>query len=332
MTREAWRWAVIGPGAIARSFAQDMTLVEGGMITAVASRSKDRAETFGGEFGIDKRYDSYAAVADDPDVDVAYVATPHSRHAADTLMLIEAGKHVLCEKPLALNAMQARRMADAARARGVFLMEAMWSRFLPPYRVLAEVLGEGRIGEPLLVEADFGFRKDVVADDRHFDLAQGGGALLDLGIYPVHLCTFVLGPPEGVSSRGSVGRTGVDEFVAAILQHGNDRHGVVKASIRVPLSCTARIVGTAGTIELPAFMHCPAALTVTSARGSEQIDTPWDGHGLRFEVEEVHRCLEEGLIDSMMMPLAESIAIAKTLDAIRAPLGVLYPDEDDAQR
>jgi predicted dehydrogenase len=322
-----WRWGVVGPGAIAHSFAEGMSQLDDGVITAVASRSADRADKFGDKFGIANRYGDYQSLADDPDVDVAYVATPHSRHEADTRMLIEAGKHVLCEKPFALNATQAQRMTDAARAAGVFLMEAMWSRFLPAYRVLVDVLGEGRIGEALLVEADFGYRKDVVPEDRHFDLAQGGGALLDLGVYPVQLCTLVLGLPERVVADGSVGTTGVDEFVSAVLHHAGDRHGIVKASIRVPLSCTARIAGTAGTIDLPAFMHCPHAMTVNSPDGSEHIDTSWEGQGLRFEVEEVHRCLDTGLTESSTMPLAESIGIAQTLDAIRAPLGVVYPDE-----
>ena len=327
MTKHRWRWGVVGPGSIAHSFAEGIAQLDDGVITAVASRSAERADAFADKFEIQHRYGDYQALADDPNVDVAYVATPHNRHAADTLMLIEAGKHVLCEKPFALNATQAQRMVDAARDAGVFLMEAMWSRFLPAYRVLVDVLKEGRIGEPLLVEADFGFRKDVVPEDRHFDLAQGGGALLDLGVYPVQLCTLVLGLPEHVVADGVVGTTGVDEFVAAVLHHPGDRQGIVKASIRVPLACTARIAGTEGTIDLPAFMHCPHTLTVNSVHGSETIDASWEGQGLRFEVEEVHRCLNSGLSESPTMPLAETIGIAKTLDAIRAPLGVVYPDE-----
>ena len=327
MTKHRWRWGVVGPGSIAHSFAEGIRELDDGVITAVASRSAERAEVFGNEFEIEHWYGDYQALADDLDVEVAYVATPHSRHEADTLMLLESGKHVLCEKPFALNAKQAQSMADAAQGAGVFLMEAMWSRFLPAYKVLVDVLGEGRIGEPLLVEADFGFRKDVVPEDRHFDLAQGGGALLDLGVYPVQLCALVLGLPERVVADGVVGTTGVDEFVAAVLHHPGDRQGIVKASIRVPLACTARIAGTEGTIDLPAFMHCPRALTVNSVHGSETIDASWKGQGLRFQVEEVHRCLDSGLSESPTMPLAESIGISRTLDAIRAPLGIVYPDE-----
>src|SRR6202044_3508148 len=192
------RWGVIGPGGIATGFAEAMQWAEGGTITAVASRSAERAEAFGDRFDIPTRYGDYEALAADPAVDVVYVATPHSRHEVDTIALLRAGKHVLCEKPLALNARQATRMAAEARSRGLFLMEAIWSRFLPAYSSLVEVIGEGRIGEPLLVEADFGFRRPVEPAHRHFAAELGGGALLDLGIYPIALCTLVLGPVERV--------------------------------------------------------------------------------------------------------------------------------------
>ena len=320
------RWGVAGPGGIANQFADGMTMVEGGCITAVASRSLDRAEAYGERWDVPSRYEGYEALADDPDVDAVYVATPHSRHEQDTLLFLQAGKHVLCEKPFALNADQARRMVESARSRGLFLMEAIWSRFLPAYRVLADVLAEGRIGEPRLVEADFGFRMPVVPEARHFDLHQGGGALLDLGIYPVQLCSLVLGTPDAVHGAGSVGVTGVDEQVAAVLHHPNGALGIVKAAIRTNLTCTARIAGDEGVVELPAFMHCPDHLVVNG----ERIDAAWKGDGLRFQVDEVHRCLAEGLLESPVMPLDETISLATTLDAIRAPLGVVYPAEGGA--
>ena len=321
------RWGVIGPGGIATGFAEAMQLVEGGSITAVASRSTERAEAFGDRFGIPTRYGDYDALAADPDVDVVYVATPHSRHEVDTIGLLQAGKHVLCEKPFALNARQAARMAQEARERGLFLMEAIWSRFLPAYRSLVEVIGAGRIGEPMLVEADFGFRRPVDPAHRHFAPELGGGALLDLGIYPIQLSTLVLGPIERVVADGVVGETGVDEVVTALLHHPGERLGVVKAALRVSMTCTARIAGTEGVIDLPAMMHCPNSLTVTSAVGVEHIDASFEGNGLRFEIEEVHRCLEEGRTESSVVPLDESIALATTLDTIRAELGVVYPGE-----
>ncbi|MEV1065151.1 Gfo/Idh/MocA family oxidoreductase [Streptomyces sp. NPDC050263] len=313
-----YRWGVVGPGAIAAGFAEAMRLADGGEIVAVASRSRERAEAFGDRFGIPGRYGDHAALAADPDVDVVYVATPQSEHEAHTLACLRAGKHVLCEKPFALNTAQARRMAAEAQARGLFLMEAIWSRFLPAYRSLTEIIAAGRIGEPLQVKADFGFHMPADPEHRLFRPDLGGGALLDLGIYPVQLCHMVLGTPEHVIADGVIGGTGVDEQVAAVLRHPGDRLGVVTTGLRANTECTARISGAAGWIDLPAFMHCPQALTVTTPAGTEHIDASHEGNGMQFEIDEVHRCLAEGLTESPVMPLADTIAIAETLDAIGA--------------
>jgi predicted dehydrogenase len=316
------RWGVAGPGAIASGFADGMRMVEGGEIVAVASRARERADAFADTFGVRTRYGDYEALAEDPDVDAVYVATPQSRHAADTVMYAEAGKHVLCEKPFALNARQVCAMANAATAHGVFLMEAMWSRFLPAYRALARILDDGRIGDPLQVEADFGMR--LAPPHRLFERELGGGALLDLGVYPVQLCSLVLGPPDRIVAQGAVGNAGVDEQVAAVLHGPGGKLGLVSASIRVGTACTARISGTEGWIDLPAFMHCPNSITVQSPSGRDEIDASYDGNGLRFQVEEVHRCLAAGLTESPVMSLDESIGLATTLDAIGASIGTGY--------
>lgn len=313
------RWGLVGPGEIAAGFAEAMQRVEDGVILAVASRSQERATVFGDRFGIDRRYSDYASLAADPAVDIVYVATPHARHEQDTLALLRAGKHVLCEKPLGMDAGQARRMAEEARARGLFLMEGMWSRFLPAYRTLTDLIDGGRIGEPLLVEADFGMRWPIEPEHRLFAPELGGGALLDLGIYPIQLCSLVLGSVEHVVADGSIGTTGVDEQVAAVLRHRGGRLGVVKTAIRTVMTCTARIAGTDGSIDLPAFMHCPDHLTLTTRPGgAERIDASYEGNGLQFEIAEVNRCVQQGLTESPVMTLDESIAVASTLDAVRA--------------
>ena len=321
-----WRWGIIGPGGIATQFATGMAMVGDGELTAVASRALARADAFADRFAIPHRYDRVGTLVDDPDVDVVYVATPHAQHMDATLAALDAGKHVLCEKPLALSARQAQLMADRARARGRFLMEAMWSRFLPSYVALRDVLSSGRLGEPLLVEADFGFRAAVQPSHRHFDLALGGGATLDLGVYPVQLCSLVLGPPSRVAADGVTGETGVDEQVAAVFHHPGGALGVVKAAIRVAMACSARIACTDGTISLPPLMHCPDHIDVTTAHGTERIDGGWQGEGLRFQVHEVHRCLDEGRSESAIMPLDESVSIASTMDAMLAAVGVEYPN------
>jgi predicted dehydrogenase len=321
------RWGIAGPGGMAAAFAEDMRLVDDGVITAVASRAQERADAFGDRFAIAHRYDSYNALAADAEVDIVYVATPHTCHERDTQRFVVAGKHVLCEKPFALNARQAGRMADTATRRGVFLMEAMWSRFLPSYRVLRDLVAEGRIGDPLLVESDFGFRMPVMPEHRLFDPRLGGGALLDVGIYPVQLCALVLGKPDRVSADGVIGSTGVDEQVAAVLHHPAGALGVVKAAIRVQMPCTARVSGTKGSIELPALAHRPDSLVVTTPEGVTHIDAPAEGGGWHYQVKHVHECLADGLVESPVMPLTESVSIMQTLDRIRAQIGIRYPDD-----
>ena len=322
------RWGVAGPGAIAHGFADAMRSVADGTIVAVASRSMERANSYGEQFAVPSRYGDYDSMAADPDVDAVYVATPHSRHEEDTIGFLAAGKHVLCEKPLALNAQQARRMVDASRRHNVFLMEAIWSRFLPAYRSLVEVLGDDRIGKPLLVSADLGFRRPFDPEHRLFNRALGGGALLDLGIYPLQLCSLVLGEPDGVVAQGVLGDSGVDEQVVATLRYPGAALSVIKAALRVNLACTARISGTDGHIDVPAWMHCPNSITVTpSGSKAESIDCTYEGNGLRFEIEEVHRCLEGGRLESSVIPLDESVLLASTLDVIRSQIGVVYPGD-----
>lgn len=319
------RWGIAGPGAIAGGFADDLQHVDDAQLISIGSRSIERAREFADRYDAPNAHGGYEDLANDPEVDVVYVATPQSRHESDVLMFIEAGKHVLCEKPFALGRESAGRMIAAAEAKGTFLMEALWSRFLPSYRRLVELLGDGSLGEPTFVEADFGFALPFDPDHRLYDLELGGGALLDLGVYPVQLASLVLGPPERVSAVGHIGTTGVDERVAAVLGHESGAVGVVKAAISSSLACAARISCTAGVVHLPPMMHCPQQLSVEVFGASDVIETPWVGTGLHFQVAEVHRCLEAGETQSSVMPLAETLSIMGTLDAIREQIGLTFP-------
>jgi predicted dehydrogenase len=319
------RWGVVGPGAIATEFAQAMELVTDAEIVTVGSRSIDRAQDFAARFGIKRAVGSYTDVATDPNVDVVYVATTQNSHAHDVVMLLEAGKHVLCEKPFALDANQARTMIEAARSRDLFLMDAIWSRYLPAYAEMMKVIAEGRIGEISLVEADFGVAWQVDQRDRLFDPARGGGGLLDLGIYPLQLCSLLLGSPTTVVAAGVLGSTGVDERVGAVLTYPGGALGVIKASVRTSMACSARIAGSTGVIELPAMMHCPDQIIVSSLAGRETIACHYEGSGLRFEIEEVNRCITQGLTESAVMPLDETLELMKTLDEIRAQIGLSFP-------
>ncbi len=312
------RWGIAGTGGIAARFVQALQQTPDAELVAVGSRTDRRADAFADEWDIPHRHGDYDDLARDDDVDVVYVATPQSRHADDACRYLDAGKHVLCEKPMAMTEAEVLRMTASAHLAERFLMEAIWSRFLPAYVRLWELLLHGRIGEPLFVEADFGFAMPVDPAHRLFDPARGGGALLDLGVYPLQLASLVLGPPDRVVASGHMGETDVDETVVAALHHPGGKLAVVKASIRLNLACTARIVGTEGSIELPAFMHCPESLTVRDAFGqAEVIEAPIEGEGLRYQVDEVHRCLAEGVGESRVMTLHESAQIAATMDTIR---------------
>ncbi len=310
------RWGIAATGGIAAAFAQALHETPDAELVAVCSRTPERAEEFARAHEVPRAHGSYEALADDDDVDVVYVATPHSRHCSDSTRYLEAGKHVLCEKPLAVDQREAARMVATARAHDRFLMEALWSRFLPAYRELGRVLAAGRIGDVRMVEADFGFVVPIDPEHRLFAKDLAGGAALDLGVYPVQLAHLVLGPPDAVRAVGHRGRTEVDEQVAAVMHHAGGAMSIVKAAVRTSMSCTAKITGTDGSIDLPAFMHCPDHIVVNDASGSERIDAPIEGQGLRYQVPEVHRCIAEGALESPVMSHADSCAIAGTLDAI----------------
>jgi predicted dehydrogenase len=324
------RWGIAATGNIAQSFATDLALVDDAELVAVGSRSADTAEQFGERFGVPRRYSCYEALAADPEIDVVYVASPHTSHCRDTLVFLEAGKHVLCEKPFAVNLRQATAMVEAAARKGRFVMEAIWSRFQPGYATLRRLLADERIGDPQVVDADFGFHIPHDSAHRLFDRSLAGGALLDLGIYPLQLATLVLGAPAKVAAVGRIGPTGVDETVVASIGHERGGFSVSKASIRTPLAGTARITGSAGVIALPRPFHAPQYVDVTGLDGeTERIDTSFDGIGLRFQVDEVHARIRAGDLQSPLMSWDESLMLAELMDDIRSAIGLRFDADDD---
>ena len=321
------RWGVVGPGEIAARFATALAACDGGELTVVASRDVQRARRFAEAHGAPTAVGSYQELVGHPEVDVVYVALPHSHHAAITVECLDAGHHVLCEKPMAMHAAQVRSMTEAAARNQRFLMEALWSRFLPAYRRIRDELARGRIGRPVLVEGNFGFRAPFDAAHRWFDPALGGGALLDLGIYPLQLAEFALGPIESVHAAGVVGSTGVDEVTTVLTRHEDGGAGVSISSLRLDLDWTAVIRGEAGRIELSAPLHDPPSLRIIDSERSEVVDTSYAGDGLRFEIDEVHRCIADGAIESPTMRWSDSLALAETMDEVRRHLGVRYPSD-----
>jgi predicted dehydrogenase len=300
-------------------------------LAAVGSRSAEAAAGFAQRCGAARYHASYAGLAADPDVDVIYVATPHSCHYANSRLCLEAGKAVLCEKPFTLNGAQARDLVRLAREQRLLLMEAMWTRFLPAVTEARRLIADGTIGELRFLTADFGFRKEFDPQHRLFDPAMGGGALLDVGVYLASLASMLFGPPAQIQSLAHIGPSGVDEQAALLFGYEGGRFAQLAAAITSDTPQEATIVGSAGSIRLHAPWWKVVNLTLTAdGRQPEIIDAPYLGNGYTHEAMEAMRCLRAGAIESPLLPLDETIAVIETLDRVRADWGLCYPDELEA--
>ena len=321
------RWGVLGPGSISRSFAIGLKAVPDAELIAVGSRAQERADKFGDEFDVPHRHASYADLVADADVDAVYVASPHSGHAEHSILCLEAGKPVLCEKPFAINAKQAKAMIDAARKNNVFLMEAMWTRFLPVIGKVREWLAAGAIGDVHMVTADFGFGASFNIESRLFNPELGGGALLDVGIYAVSFASMVFGSqPERIASMAQKCESGVDERSAMIFGYDAGQLAVLYTAICTTTPQTAVILGGSGNIEMPGFWHGTQA-TLRAGGEEESVEMPFDGNGYGYQAMEVMRCIREGRLESDILPLDESLAIMQTMDTVREQWGLKYPME-----
>ncbi|NNJ47520.1 MAG: Gfo/Idh/MocA family oxidoreductase [Acidimicrobiia bacterium] len=321
-------WGILGAGKIAGALVLGIREAGGGRVAAVGSRSIERAGTFAGRFEIPGAYGSYEDLLADDDIDAIYVATRNDLHYQNTLDAIAAGKAVLCEKPFALNSGQAAEMVAAARSAGVFLMEAMWMRFIPAIVELRELVSGGAIGEIRTVAADFGFRANAGAGHRLVEPSLGGGALLDLGVYPISLAMLLLGEPESIAASASIGASGVDEQVAVSMTFPGGAISSAYATFLADSPTEAHVVGTEGRVWVHPRFHNPERLDVIGADGAvREIDLPIGGSGYRFEVAEVHRALLAGETESPMRTLDDSLAVMRVLDAVRDQVGVRYPGE-----
>ena len=320
-----FRWGIAGTGRIAGDFVDGLRQVPDAEVVAVCSRSESTAKNFALQRNIPRWHGSYEALAADPNVDVLYVATPNSRHRSDTEMYLRAGKHVLCEKPFALNEIEAKSMIATARNEQRFVMEAIWSRFLPVYVALGEVLASQPLGKITRVEADFGFVAPTERAHRLNDPALGGGAVLDLGIYCLHFARFVLGGHDSVVAHGELNDQGVDIDATYTLGYRSGATAVLRSTTRHATPCTATIVGERGTITVASRMHVSPGFTVAINGEPERYHRHDEtGQGLRHQVFEVHRCIEQGFIESPRLPHSETLAYAATMDEIRRQLGVRY--------
>ncbi len=322
------RWGLLAPGRISHKFAAALKVAAGAELVAVGSRDRDRALAFAAAHGIPAAHahGSYEELAADPSVDAVYVGSPHSGHEAHTLLCLAHGKHVLCEKPLAVNAAQAERMIAAARAAGLLLMEAVWTRFLPSVTRLRELIADGSLGDVRLVLADFGFRAPFDAHSRLFAPELAGGALLDLGIYPLTLASLCCGSPVEIHAVANLGPTAVDEETAMVLRHARGELALLGCSLRADTPREAHVIGTAARVRLLSPWWAGTRLGVQRTGGEEEVfDLPHRGGGYAHEAEAFMTLLRAGSTEPEVMPLDESLAIMRTMDAVRAQCGVRYP-------
>lgn len=307
---------------------QDFPYAEGSVATAVASRSLDRAQAFADRFGVGRAYGSYAEIIADPEVDALYIATPHPQHHRVALAGIAAGKALLVEKTFTATVAGAEEVIAAARERQVFAMEAMWTRFQPAIVAARELIADGAIGEVRQVQADLGVDRPYDPDDRLFDPAQGGGAMLDLGVYVVSFAQHFLGTPDRVSVSGSLAPTGVDAEVGLLLGYDDGRAASLLISLRNPTPGMARIHGTKGWIEVPPRFHHPKKIVLQrTGHDPETIEAPPVGVGYAYELSEVADGIRAGRTESPVMPLNDTLAVQRVLNEASEQLGVVHHED-----
>jgi len=324
------RWGILGTGKIARAFATALQDVPDAILAGVASRSLDKAEAFAAEFRAGAAYGSYEALAQADGIDLVYVATPHPQHVSNALLALGAGKGVLVEKPFTMNAREAEQLIAAARANKLFLMEAMWTRFMPALGEVKRLIAAGEIGGVQQVVADFGFMANFGPEHRVFNPELGGGALLDLGIYPLSIAASLLGPVLEVKAQAIMGPTGVDVQTGFTMKHASGAMSACSCSFLARTPGELTVSGARGHIRMNTMFHRARSITVALDDGSTRtIATPYLGNGYVHEVIEAQRCWRAGLIESPGMTHEETLALMRVMDEIRRQIGLRY-DADDA--
>lgn len=321
-------WAILGAGGIARQFVSDCQKA-GISVTAVGSRSLEKAQQFASELSIEHAFGSYEDLVASDLIDIVYVATPHPMHVGNALLAIEAGKHVLVEKPFTINAAEARAIRDAAAARGVFAMEAMWTRFLPSMQAVMEIIDSGEIGEVRTIQANHQQYLPYERAARLHEPHLGGGALLDLGVYPISFFSAVLGKPEAITAKATLTEKGVDEILSTIFEYSNGAQTQSLSGFMAAGPNDATVVGSRGRIEIDRVWYNQASFTVYDQTGSKvrRYEDKIESRGMHFQALEVEACIRAGKLQSQRMSLDESVEIMETMDEIRRQVGVRYPGE-----
>lgn len=322
------RWGILATGGIAHSFAHDLRTA-GLDLAAVGSRSAASGERFAAEFSVPRVHASYEALVSDPDIDIVYVSTPHPMHAENAILALEHGKHVLVEKPFTLTGAEAAAVRDVAAKTGLLAMEAMWTRYLPHMARIREIVAAGTLGDVRALLADHTQKISTDPAHRLNDIDLGGGALLDLGIYPVSFAWDILGAPATVTASATLGPTGVDDEVATIFTHAG---GAVSTSLSASHAAgpnTASIIGTEARIDIDRVWYTPTSFRVVTPDGEvlESYETRIDGRGMQFQALAAEQYVASGANDSEILPIDETVAIMGTLDEVRRQIGLRYPSE-----
>lgn len=325
---EPMKWGILSTGGIADQFTRDVLRLPDHRIAAVGSRDLARANEFADRFAIKKRHGNYQDLFNDPDVDAIYVATHHPLHARDTIAALEAGKPVLCEKPFAMSYAETKAMVDTARKKNLLLMEAMWARYLPHMIRIREIIASGVLGEIVSVRADHGQWFKLDPEFRLFKPELGGGALFDLGVYPISFAHMVLGSPEKITARSTKAFTGVDGQTSIIMEYKSGAHAILNATNLAATPNRALIIGRDARIEIDRTYYAPTTFRVIDHK--DEIIDGWDkkyvGHGLREEAIEFARCLRAGEKESPMMPLDETLAVMASIDEVKKQIGLEFPE------
>jgi predicted dehydrogenase len=329
---QRFNWGVIGPGKIANTFAKAIASSKKGKILAVASRSAERAADFANTYQIEKTYSNYEGMLDDPEIDIIYIATPHNFHYQQAKMCLEAGKHVLVEKPCTVNAPQMQKLVELARSKNLLLQEALWSRFMPCLSQLRQLLNEGIIGDLQYIQSEIGFAFQNKEKSRLLKAELAGGSLLDLGIYSITLSQFFLQEhPDKVDAMGQLTDQQVDGHVFANMSYASGRYAQFTCSMLSQTSNTMRIVGTEGYVNLPAcFWDTDTAFIYRDDKLIHSIDIPHPVNGFEYQIKESMRCVEQNMQCSEVMSHQDSIEVLEVMDKIRKQIGVNFPSEIEA--
>jgi len=326
---DKFKWGIIGLGKIANLFAADLPFSKNGVIHAVASRSIDKAKDFAKLYGAKHAFGSYEEILAVGDLDAIYIATPHSLHHDNTVMCLQAGIPVLCEKPLAINSHQVTAMINIARKNNVFLMEALWTRFLPHYIDVKRIVDSGVLGPIIQLKADFGFEANPKEHNRLFKKALGGGALLDIGIYPIFAALDLLGSPTGIVANASFGDTGVDEKVDINLNYGDTCTALLHCTLLEDTPTELVITGEHGTLHVDSRFHEPNNYDLRIRDKNRKISNfKYNCNGYKYEADEVARCIRLGQAESDLMSLDSSAKLIQLLDQVRIKAGIYYMQYD----